>query len=326
MTKRLPKAELDRRKREREAAQMASDSARKALIREDDKIVEAALAERAGRGADPRWHPDEETLLADLHAWATIGPGSPNGPKPEWVPRIDPIELDRYHDIVDGNARFYEYFNRRFKDHYPSPKSHEHAKRAVAQLEEWCRATDHPGSIPAFSVYRATCFLTAMAAKGCARRTLENYRAVYARLWEHYLDSRADWIAAEDRGRPAGRKRARPFLNPWTQPETRPTQIIAATTKSPPRHRASGYRLSRTSAASIANLDKGRQVRAKRVSAEAERLEMFVALRRDKGRKSAHQLAVELNEVGLRTPRGKQWDSKSVDRLLGRLGLKRSNG
>ena len=157
MTEKLPKAELERRKRERETARIASDRERKALMREDDRSVEAALAQRAGRSADP----------ASLESMRRLFN--------QFDPNCDIAALIRHARLVDrGGRNLVTYFENNWPFLFGTLDNHSlrDARSAVWALEKWCKQQRIPPAIEAVSPCHAKEFMASMAMAGLAQRTL----------------------------------------------------------------------------------------------------------------------------------------------------------
>lgn len=248
------------------------------------KIVKEALADRAGRG-------DRSYLT---------------------LPRFknDAMSVVRHVKLVDGRGRpIMRTLERSFTVRTNLGEDQRRHERGVARrLLVWCIKRGLPPFIELLNWRDAARFLRELAARGLARRTMDNYRSVLSRLWEYVADSDAEFLRHTKF--PKIWERSSPLENPWKN--------IAIP---PPKAKVISHRTKRSTrdASTQLGLLRGPLATAKQADQLALRLRSIIKGIRSKGITSKRGIARALNEMGEPTPRGKVWDATAVRRVEGRI-------
>jgi hypothetical protein len=246
----------------------------------------------------------------------------------QFDPRCDFAALLRFARIVDGRGRnLTTYVENNWPFLFGGLDEHSlrGARSAIRALDACCKRQRVPPVIEAISPHHAQSFMRSMAASGLAHRTLENRRAVYAKIWDRVIAEEEGFIADSPAVRlhPA----SRPMLNPWREPETHPRRFAEAKARSPRSDRGvTRYCPEESEAArrtpAVAKLRAcvaARTALTRKADLAAHSLRVVLRGLEARGTVSNHGIARQLNERAIRTSRGAQWDHKAVRRLKARL-------
>ena len=280
---------------------MRSKRGKVTLFAKGERVVDGALAERRSGKPEraPAWY--GQLLRPDKsHPEARINP------------QLDMMSLLRHVTIVEGIGRSITQTleaNVRTLG-YEDERARQHARGVALTLQTWCSSRRLPPLIEAITQRSAKAFMRNLANRGKARRTIENYRTVLSRLWEHVASREAEFIRSSKH--PESFACSTLLENPWDGlpvPKQKRTPTKSDGYSGPKRDQR--------------GLGSGPIAVARMAMERAYRLKPMLRRFSADGITSNIAIARALNELGVKTPRGKLWDATGVRRLKERCGWSR---